>query len=325
MWCKIAATALFAALMSGFAGCGGSLVENGTLPPLVSPEQLTGLANVLIVDVRPADDFLERRIPQAVSLESGLLSQTRGGVPFMLREPRELAALLSERSIGRERAIVVYGAGDDARAVGAATRVVWALRYMRYPRVSLLDGGLARWIAEDRPTVAGVSADARAEAIAQQGSPSVTAAPADSMEAAEVAVIALESRLVATVAEISTALASGGHVIIDGRRREQYSGSMPARGVARSGRIPGAVNIHYADLLQEPQMTFKPVSELEQLLYPQGITRDSKIIVYCNAGNTSTVIWLAYLLLGHEEVANYDGSMLEWAADEVLPLVKDEP
>ena len=296
----------FTALMLGCLGCGRPYVDTAALPLLVTPEQLTELGNILLVDARPAEAYLARRITGAVSLDPALLAETRGGVQLMLRDPKALASVLSERGLARERAIVVYGAGDDVRAVGAATRVFWALKYMRYPRVSLLDGGFGRWLAEDGPTA--------------EGEPSGT------IRAARLAALPPESRLTVTAAEVGAALSAGGHVIIDGRREGYYSGRVPIRGDLRSGRIPGAVNIHYADLLQAPHMTFKPVPELEKLLYPEGVTRDSKIIIYCNAGYTSTVIWFAYLMLGHGEVANYDGSMLEWAADESRPvIVKDAP
>ena len=46
-----------------------------------------------------------------------------------------------------------------------------------------------------------------------------------------------------------------------------------------------------------------------------------KVIAYCGGGISATVDALALILIGHDNVAVYDGSMSEWVRDESLPLV----
>ena len=44
------------------------------------------------------------------------------------------------------------------------------------------------------------------------------------------------------------------------------------------------------------------------------------MITYCALGITATIDAFACLLCGKDEVAMYDGSLTEWAADESLPM-----
>ena len=48
------------------------------------------------------------------------------------------------------------------------------------------------------------------------------------------------------------------------------------------------------------------------------------MICYCGGGIAATTDALALTLVGHSNVAVYDGSMREWAADESLPMETGE-
>ena len=271
-------------------------------PVLLSPEQLAEYEDALsLVDVRSEAHFQAMRIPGAVSLPLGAFRVARGGVPGMLPAPDALNKLLSERGIRKERPVVVYGANSSPREVIGVARVFWALEAQGYPRVAILDGGLSRWVSENRETSSGVS---------------------EALPSAEEVVEAPEKRLaLAEKSDVARTLeATNGAVLVDARPADHYSGAAPVRGLPRAGHIPGARNIPYSEVFTMPHAMFKAASELEPLLYADDITRDTEIIVYCNSGLFSSAIYFAYRLLGHERIANYDGGMFEWAADEALPV-----
>ena len=48
---------------------------------------------------------------------------------------------------------------------------------------------------------------------------------------------------------------------------------------------------------------------------------DKRAIVYCGGGVAAALDAIALTMLGHDDVAIYDGSMFEWCADPGLPLV----
>ena len=45
-----------------------------------------------------------------------------------------------------------------------------------------------------------------------------------------------------------------------------------------------------------------------------------RVICYCGGGIAATMDALALTLIGYGNVAVYDGSMQEWAADPALPM-----
>ena len=87
----------------------------------------------------------------------------------------------------------------------------------------------------------------------------------------------------------------------------------------RKGHILGSVNLPYSALLGA-QGCFKPVDELRQLFAPTGALAAKRVVCYCGGGIAATMDALALVLLGHGDVAVYDGSLQEWAADPSLPM-----
>jgi thiosulfate/3-mercaptopyruvate sulfurtransferase len=92
---------------------------------------------------------------------------------------------------------------------------------------------------------------------------------------------------------------------------------------ARSGHIPGALNVPYARLVDRASGTFLPPSELASVFRDAGVDVDSlppEVIVYCNGGVSCTLALNALRLLGRDDVAVYDGSWNEWGADGSRPV-----
>ncbi len=54
-----------------------------------------------------------------------------------------------------------------------------------------------------------------------------------------------------------------------------------------------------------------------------GADKGKRVLLYCGGGIAASNDALALSLLGYRDVAVYDGSMSEYAADPSLPLVVD--
>ena len=65
---------------------------------------------------------------------------------------------------------------------------------------------------------------------------------------------------------------------------------------------------------------FLPSDELQKLLTAQGMLNDERTLIYCGGGIAATLDGFACMLLGHDNVGVYDGSMSEWASDPARPL-----
>ena len=87
----------------------------------------------------------------------------------------------------------------------------------------------------------------------------------------------------------------------------------------RAGHIPGSVNVPARSLLAEDGR-FRPAGELRDALSGSGALEADRVIAYCGGGISATNDALALAVLGRGDVAIYDGSLREWAADPDLPL-----
>ncbi len=221
-------------------------------------------------------------------------------VPMQVAGPSAFAEKMTELGIGNGTLVVAY---DDYDHIFAG-RLAWALRYYGHDAVRILDGGWSRWVAEGRPTSS--SADGAAP-IAPPRPFVARTRPALRRSADDVAA--------------SLDRSPGEVLLIDARPPEQYAGAVSA--AARSGHIPGALNVPYARLVAHDAGTILPPGELARVFEDAGVDLASlprEIIVYCNGGVSCTLPLNALRILGRDDVAVYDGSWNEWGADERRPI-----
>lgn len=274
--------------MKGFANpsllC--SVAELAAMVDARGPETQT-----LLLDLRPAEDYVAGRIAGAVHLD--LL-----GISLIDTSPAPLAAflwmaehLLASRGVAEGRPVIVY----DDRTGTRAARAFWFLEYFGHPSVRVLDGGFASWVRAGLP---------------------VSAAPGTPRKGAWTGVNRHAERL-ATWSDVRDRLGSGDCVLLDTRSEAEYYGDqMRAK---RGGAIPGAVHVEWVRALDE-HGEMRPADELRRLYEPLGVTPDREIITYCQGGYRAAHTYLALRLLGYPRVRNYLGSWKEWGDRVDLPL-----
>ena len=210
------------------------------------------------------------------------------------------AALLGARGIGRDTTVVLYGDKNNWWAAYA----LWVFTLFGHADVRLLDGGRAKWIAEDRP---------------------LTTDRTD-VTPVEYPVVSRDDTTVRAFKE--DVLAHLGSPLVDVRSAPEYSGERttapdyPEEGALRAGHIPTAVNIPWATAAA-PDGTFRPRDELDAIYRDgAGIADSDPVIAYCRIGERSSHTWFVLQhLLGHADVKNYDGSWTEWGSAVRVPIV----
>jgi thiosulfate/3-mercaptopyruvate sulfurtransferase len=242
--------------------------------------------------------FREGHVPGAAFLDliEDLSDSTRG-IPFMMPPPEVAAEKLGAAGIGADTRVVAYSTGS----VMWATRLWWMLRSLGFDRAAVLDGGFAKWQREGRP-------------VSRDESP---------VRPAEMP-LAPRPSLWVDVAEMRRISREGSACTINALSPDVYRGVNAVYG--RPGYIPGSHNVFYDDLLDPESGTFRRPSELRERFAKTDALARGRVITYCGGGISATMDALALTLLGHRDVAVYDGSMLEWASDPELPLtVGEEP
>jgi len=261
----------------------------------VSVEEARSLLaqDAAVLDARGVGAFAGGHLPGSAPLDWTALRDSGGDVGHLSSDTDKLQRAL--RSVGVSAGpVIVYDAGRSGW--GEAGRIWWTLSYLGHDAVYILDGGLGAWEAAGQPV---------STAPAAPGPGSFVARP--------------EPGLRAALPEVSACVSSGCDVVFwDTREAREYGGATPY-GEARGGHLPGAVGLHYKDLL-DAQGRLRPEAELRSLLEGAGITPEKRVVPYCTGGVRSALAVAVLTELGYGDVANYDGSMWEWSADPARPL-----
>ena len=217
-------------------------------------------------------------------------SDTTSGLGFTLPGPAALGRAIGAAGIGEDHTVVVYSSGH----LMWATRAFWLLHHAGHERVRVLNGGFAAWQAAEYPVRSGVEAY-----------PPAVFEPR------------IRRGVFTDLAGMREAIGDTSVCTINALSPEVYAGT-GAMHYGRRGHIPGSRNLHYDQLLEDQR--FAAPEEVHRILRDAGLLDAPRVIAYCGGGISATIDAFACLLMGHPDVAVYDGSMSEWVRDPDLPL-----
>jgi thiosulfate/3-mercaptopyruvate sulfurtransferase len=272
-----------------------------TTPLLVLGEWLAshaGDSQVRVADVRWSlvekdkgrTAYREAHVPGAVFLDVDTdLAAPRGQGPgrHPLPAPASFAATMSRAGIGAGTHVVAYDFGDGS----TAARLWWLLRYFGHERASVLDGGMARWVAERRPVESRV--------------PAYTAETFTAMPRPE---------MVVDAATVDGLRSNPRALLIDVRMPERYEGRRePVDPVA--GHIPGARNRPYpANVRSADDPRFLAAGELRAAFAQLGAEGAERVACYCGSGVNACQTVFALELAGVPNALLYEGSWSDWCS-----------
>jgi thiosulfate/3-mercaptopyruvate sulfurtransferase len=225
------------------------------------------------------------------------LSDRNTPLPIMMPPAEQFAQAMSRYGVGDEHRVVLYDADQNSWAA----RLWWMLRAFGFERAAVLNGGWKKWTAEHRPVESG----------------SAVPYPPARFTAR------LEPGYIVNKDEVRAALGDPRTRLMNALSAEEHTGKI--KRVARAGHIPGSVNVPAGSLVDPVTNAYLGAEQLAARFAEANAFGRERIITYCGGGIAACSDALALTLLGFEDVAVYDGSMVEWAADPSLPVEIDSP
>lgn len=251
---------------------------------------------LVVLHVGHGADFREGHIPGARPIAYDDITIEHNGIGTELPPIEQLQKTFEKLGISTESHVVIYA--HDGRMAPMASRVFLTLDYLGLPKISLLNGGIAKWRAEGRA----ISKD----------EPRVAAGR-----------LTPNARTVTTDADwVRSRIGTKGVAFIDTRTTPEYLGTGSRSGLPSTGHIAGARQLEWEQLFADVNTgTFLDIPQLAKL-YSDRVATGDTLVTYCLVGYRASMTYFGARLLGYP-VRLYDGSYQEWARLK-LPLKKGE-
>lgn len=258
-----------------------------------------GRPEVRVLDVRSRPDGTGRaahaagHIPGAGYLDwtTDLVDPDEENPLFLLAGPDQVAAALGRLGVGGGTTVVVY---DDTASLYAA-RAWWSLRVYGLESCRILNGGLAAWTAAGH----------------ELSRASLPPPPATFIPRAN-------PRMRLTTSDVRGLLGSRDALLIDARAPAEYRGF--EGNTRRLGHIPGAVNVPVSLTTEPGSSVFRSANALRETFLKANVTRGRRLVCYDGSGVAAAKLAFVLSLLGHDDVAVYDGGWSEWGDRLDLPV-----
>jgi len=250
---------------------------------------------IRLIDMSDNTQFQRFHIPTSTHLPYAAINKrTKQGVSLSVGK-QQIINILGMLGIQAHHHVVIY---DDMGGLHAS-RLFWELEKIGHKKISLVNGGLVKWILDGKRVTAEV------EEVKRVQYKNNTSGRNNNI----------------TAEKILSSQFDNKNILLDVRSKEEYVGHTR---YPRSGHIPNAkwwewqqaVNFEKAFQIQKQARLKKQLKEL-------GISKpDTPITLYCQSAHRASHSYFTLRNLGFNNVKVFDGSMSEYSKIKTAPLTK---
>jgi len=242
-------------------------------------------------------EFLNKHILGAMFWNIDEHSEKDSPFPHMLPNSDYWIRMLCSFGIKNDDYIIVYDFSD----VHSACRLWFSLKYFGHKKVSVLDGGMKKWLKENRFTSDKITKDIGKFSYLDKTNIKNKYKVSENFD------------WVKKKEQIDENIKNNLFTLVDARSRERFKGKAEEpRPNLKKGCIPGSKNIPFQDCIDSTTNAFKKKSELIKIFKENDIDYLKSNVFMCGSGVTACVLGLAYFLISDKNAVIYDGSFAEW-------------
>ena len=234
------------------------------------------------------NEYKNKHIKNAIFFDLDKNSKKDTDLPHMLPDVKSWEDIVSNMGIKNDDQIVIYDNSD----VISSCRCWYNFIYFGHnpELVHVLDGGLKKWIEEDRATTSDI----------------IKIIPSNYT-------VYEKKELVKDKKEINENIFENKFNVIDARSLERFEGKVtePRKGL-RSGSIKNSFCLPFSELINKDH-TFISKEKIYEKFKSIGYEMDKNMVFTCGSGVTASVLALAYSLIDNKYMPTiYDGSWSEY-------------
>ena len=233
-------------------------------------------------------EFKHSHIKNSTFFDIDKNSNQKSSLPHMLTEKEDWEKILSKLGIKNSDHIIIYDNSD----VISSCRIWYNFLYFGHDSnlISILDGGLKKWLDEKRPTYKEIKIFGCSKYNATEN-----------------------SSLVLNKNQINSNIKDKIFELVDARSRERFLGKQPEfRKELKSGNIEGSKNLPFTELINKSDKTFKKKNELTDIFVKHKVDINKNLAFTCGSGITACVLGLANSIISGKKPLIYDGSWSEY-------------
>ena len=237
-------------------------------------------------------EFKHGHIENSQYFDIDNVSNRKTYLPHMTPSENFFQKTIRSFGVNNDSIIIIY----DTLGIYSSPRVWWLFKYFGHEKTFILNGGLKKWLKENKPITK------------KTFKPKIGNFK-----------VKTNSFLKINYKIILKNLNRKNFIILDARNKDRFEGKIKEpRPNLKSGHIPKSKNLFWGDLITN-KGTFKSKNNLKKILKKYKL-KNKNIVTSCGSGITACILSLGLIYSNNLSSKVYDGSWSEWGSIKGLPI-----